>query len=67
MCFCFKPSTYKGCCSGGNADVDEEERDRRSTLLKKDYEDGGGMEVRNLDPKNYEPVAAEVARQGLDG
>jgi hypothetical protein len=30
--------------------------------LKKDHEEAGGMEVRNLKPENYEGVAAEIAR-----
>lgn len=68
-CFMFLPSTYTGCCKKGGDDDDEsgEAQERRSTLLRKDHDDGGGMEVRNLKPENYEPVAAEVARQGLDG
>jgi len=41
--------------------VDDNERERRSTLLSKE-KNGGGMEVRNLKPENYEPVAAEIAR-----
>lgn len=66
-CFMFLPSTYKGCCKGSTADVDVEEEERRSTLLRKDYEDGGDMECRNLEKENYEPVSAEVARSALTG
>jgi len=68
-CFMFFPSTYACCfsCCSRPDDVEdnEEARDRRSNLLTDDGE--GGMEVRNLKPENYEPVATEVARQGLDG
>lgn len=66
-CFMFFPSTYTGCCKRGGGDDDADQADRRDTLLKKDHDDAGGMEVKNLKPENYEPVAAEVARQGLDG
>jgi ATP-binding cassette subfamily A (ABC1) protein 3 len=61
-CFMFMPSTYTGCCSRRQVpEVDDEEKERRSTLLSKE-KNGGGMEVRNLDPRFYEPVAVEIAR-----
>jgi len=66
-CFIFFPSTYTCCCKKSRDQDDELEDERRSTFLKKDFEDGGGLEVRNLKPENYEPVAAEIARQALDG
>jgi hypothetical protein len=61
------PSTYAECCrKPQQPQVDDEEKERRSTLLAKE-KNGGGMEVRNLKPENYEPVAAEIARQEVDG
>jgi ATP-binding cassette subfamily A (ABC1) protein 3 len=68
-CFCFMPASYRGCCgSSGDREVDEDERERRSTLLKKDHDQSQDMECKGLDDvKNYEPVATEVARQGMDG
>ncbi len=67
-CFMFFPSSYKGCCKKTVVnDEDDEERERRSSLLKNNQEDSQGMEARNLKPENYEPVAADVARQALDG
>jgi hypothetical protein len=66
-CFMFMPSTYTDCCRRRQPpQIDEDEKERRSTLLSKD-KSGGGMEVRNLKPENYEPVAAEIARQEVDG
>ena len=62
-CFMFKPSTYScRCCKRKDASVDDEELSERcnSYLLKN--EDEGGMEVRNLKPENYEPVAPEFRR-----
>lgn len=35
--------------------------------MRKDHDESGGMEVRNLKPENYEPAAAEVARSALTG
>ena len=61
-CFMFFPSTYTGCCKKGGAQIDEDEQERRSTLLRKDNEEAGGMELRNLKVENYEGVAAEIAR-----
>jgi len=60
------PSSYKGlskCC--GSSDVaddgqDDVARSRNSNLLGEENSDE--MEVRYLDKRNYEPVAAEVAR-----
>jgi len=65
-CFMFLPSTYSGCFKRPDANqlADEE---RRSTLLRKDFEDGGSMECRNLEKENYEPVSAEAARSALTG
>lgn len=61
-CFMFMPSTYTDCCRRRQPpQIDDDERERRSTLLSKD-KNGAGMEVRNLKPENYEPVAAEIAR-----
>ena len=67
-CFCFQPKTYAGCCGSKKTDREaQDDEERRSTLLQKDHEDGGNMELKNLKKENYEPVSADVARQGLDG
>jgi len=58
-CFCFKKSSYDSCCKKppSNGEVDDESR---ITFLEGNQD--GGMEVKNLKPENYEPVAIEVAR-----
>lgn len=62
------PSTYKQCCSGcGGNGVGDADDEVRASLIEKDNSEGNDMELKNLDPRNYEPVAPEVARQGANG